>query len=136
MESKKFTVSNMDTKVLFYNKLLNYFLIINKSGFYSYDWIELTLEKVKDIHHLGGTILGSSRGGFDGNKITDALVAKGINQVYLIGGDGTHKGIIALSEEISRRGLLIGIVGLPKTIDNDIPIIDKSFGFETSVAEA
>lgn len=126
----------MDTKVLFYNKLLNYFLIINKSGFYSYDWIELTLEKVKDIHHLGGTILGSSRGGFDGNKITDALVAKGINQVYLIGGDGTHKGIIALSEEISRRGLLIGIVGLPKTIDNDIPIIDKSFGFETSVAEA
>jgi len=136
MESKKFTVSNMDTKVLFYNKLLNYFLIINKSGFYSYDWIELTLEKVKDIHHLGGTILGSSRGGFDGNKITDALVAKGINQVYLIGGDGTHKGIIALSEEISKRGLLIGIVGLPKTIDNDIPIIDKSFGFETSVAEA
>lgn len=126
----------MDTKVLFYNKILNYFLINNKSGFYSYDWIELTLEKVKDIHHLGGTILGSSRGGFDGNKITDALVAKGINQVYLIGGDGTHKGIIALSEEISRRGLLIGIVGLPKTIDNDIPIIDKSFGFETSVAEA
>ncbi len=126
----------MDTKVLFYNKLLNYFLIINKLGFYSYDWIELTLEKVKDIHHLGGTILGSSRGGFDGNKITDALVAKGINQVYLIGGDGTHKGIIALSEEISKRGLLIGIVGLPKTIDNDIPIIDKSFGFETSVAEA
>jgi 6-phosphofructokinase 1 len=136
MESKKFTVSNMDTNVLFNNKLLNYFLINNKSGFYSYDWIELTLEKVKDIHHLGGTILGSSRGGFDGNKITDALVAKGINQVYLIGGDGTHKGIIALSEEISRRGLLIGIVGLPKTIDNDIPIIDKSFGFETSVAEA
>jgi len=51
----------------------------------------------------------------------------------LIGGDGTHRGIIALSEAVSKRKLAIGICGLPKTIDNDIPIIDKSFGFETSV---
>ena len=54
----------------------------------------------------------------------------------MIGGDGTHKGIIALSKEISAMNLKIGVCGLPKTIDNDIPVIDKSFGFETSLHEA
>lgn len=66
----------------------------------------------------------------------DQLEKRGINQLYLIGGDGTHKGINALAIEINKRNLKIAIAGLPKTIDNDIVIIDKSFGFETSVAEA
>lgn len=91
---------------------------------------------VQDIQLQGGTILGSSRGGFKGKEIVEALIAKGINQVYLIGGDGTHRGILELSKEIESRKLKIAVVGLPKTIDNDIPIIDKSFGFETSVSEA
>ena len=57
-------------------------------------------------------------------------------QVYCLGGDGTHRGIQALYNEVKKRKLNISIVGIPKTIDNDIPIIDKSFGFETSVEEA
>eukprot|EP01017_Pseudomicrothorax_dubius_P013325 TRINITY_DN1581_c0_g1_i4.p1 TRINITY_DN1581_c0_g1~~TRINITY_DN1581_c0_g1_i4.p1 ORF type:complete len:548 (+),score=142.06 TRINITY_DN1581_c0_g1_i4:84-1727(+) len=105
-------------------------------GFYSYEWMKLTTDKVRDIHHLGGTILGSSRGGFNLDKIIEALVSKGVTHVYLIGGDGTHRGIEVLSQEIRRRGLRIAICGIPKTIDNDIALIDKSFGFETAVEEA
>lgn len=84
--------------------------------------------------YQGGTIFGSSRGGFDAGKIIDAVVKKGINQVYVIGGDGTHRGIGVLTEELKKRKLEISIVGIPKTIDNDIPYIDKSFGFETAVS--
>ena len=58
--------------------------------------MKLEPKVVKNIHKLGGTILGSSRGGFDADKILNSLVEKGINQVYLIGGDGTHRGINAL----------------------------------------
>ena len=61
-------------------------------GFYSREWILYTSKMVSNIHHLGGTVLGSSRGGFDRKQIVDALVAKGISQVYAIGGDGTHRG--------------------------------------------
>ena len=57
----------------------------------------------------------------------------GVNQVYCLGGDGTHKGILELAKEFRKRKLNIAIVGIPKTIDNDIPIIDNSFGFETAV---
>ena len=56
--------------------------------------------------------------------------------MYIIGGDGTHRGILVLSEELKKRKLEISIIGIPKTIDNDIPIIDKSFGFETAVSES
>ncbi|KAL4469541.1 hypothetical protein ABPG74_004794 [Tetrahymena malaccensis] len=105
-------------------------------GFYQYDWQELTVKDVKEIQRLGGTVLGSSRGGFDKDKIVDNLVKHGITHVYCLGGDGTHRGIQALFNEVRSRKLNISIVGIPKTIDNDIPIIDKSFGFETSVEEA
>lgn len=105
-------------------------------GFYQYDWLELTPEKVKSIHHLGGTILGSSRGGFDLDKIMEALEARHVNHLYVIGGDGTHNGMQKIQAESARRGVKMAVCGLPKTIDNDIPIIDKSFGFETSVEEA
>lgn len=81
------------------------------------------------MQYEGGTSFGSSRGGFDADKIINALVEKGINQLYVIGGDGTHRGIAVLAEEIKKKKLEISIVGIPKTIDNDIPIIDKSFGF-------
>ena len=56
--------------------------------------------------------------------------------VFVIGGDGTHRGVLALQKEIARRNQKIVICGVPKTIDNDIPVIDKSFGFTTSVSEA
>jgi 6-phosphofructokinase 1 len=99
-------------------------------------WKELNPTKVKDIHNYGGTILGTSRGGFNGKKIIDTFVAKGINMVFSIGGDGTHRGILAMWKEIESRGLRIVLAGIPKTIDNDIPIIDRSFGFESSVEQA
>jgi 6-phosphofructokinase 1 len=99
-------------------------------------WIDLNPDEVRDIHTKGGTILGSARGGFDLMKTVDELEDRGINQLYAIGGDGTHYVLNLIHEEISRRGLEIAICGIPKTIDNDIPIIDRSFGFETSCEQA
>ncbi|KAK4269295.1 hypothetical protein QN277_022474 [Acacia crassicarpa] len=105
-------------------------------GFYSRNMIPLTPKVVNNIHKRGGTILGTSRGGSDPSKIVDSIQDRGINQVYIIGGDGTQKGAALIFEEIRRRGLKVAVVGIPKTIDNDIPIIDKSFGFDTAVEEA
>ena len=120
---------------LFYNYKVKtvYGIQFGYRGFYQYDWLELTPEKVKTIHHLGGTILGSSRGGFDLDKIIEGLDARRVNQLYVIGGDGTHYGMQKIQAEVAKRGIKLAVCGLPKTIDNDIPIIDKSFGFETSV---
>ncbi|XP_059456633.1 ATP-dependent 6-phosphofructokinase 3-like isoform X2 [Corylus avellana] len=105
-------------------------------GFYARNTIPLTPKVVNDIHKRGGTILGTSRGGHDTFKIVDSIQDRGINQVYIIGGDGTQKGASVIFEEIRRRGLKVAVAGIPKTIDNDIPVIDKSFGFDTAVEEA
>ncbi|CAA2983356.1 ATP-dependent 6-phosphofructokinase 3-like [Olea europaea var. sylvestris] len=105
-------------------------------GFYSKNTITLTPKSVNDIHKRGGTILGTSRGGHDTMKIVDSIQDRGINQVYIIGGDGTQKGAAVIYEEIRKRGLKVVVAGIPKTIDNDIPVIDKSFGFDTAVEEA
>ncbi|XBI62552.1 hypothetical protein VPH35_043142 [Triticum aestivum] len=105
-------------------------------GFYSRNTVTLTPKSVNDIHKRGGTILGTSRGGHDTAKIVDSLQDRGINQVYIIGGDGTQQGASVIYEEVRRRGLKCAVVGVPKTIDNDIAVIDKSFGFDTAVEEA
>ncbi|KAK4756940.1 hypothetical protein SAY87_007067 [Trapa incisa] len=105
-------------------------------GFYSRNTIPLNPRSVNDIHKRGGTILGTSRGGHDTKKIVDSIQDRGINQVYIIGGDGTQKGAAVIYEEIRRRGLKVAVAGIPKTIDNDIPVIDRSFGFNTAVEEA
>ncbi|KAK3012591.1 hypothetical protein RJ639_009244 [Escallonia herrerae] len=105
-------------------------------GFYSKNTIPLTPKVVNDIHKRGGTILGTSRGGHDTMKIVDSIQDRGINQVYIIGGDGTQKGAAVIYEECRRRGLKVVVAGIPKTIDNDIPVIDRSFGFDTAVEEA
>jgi 6-phosphofructokinase 1 len=97
-----------------------------------HELIELTPDFVKNIHEFGGTILGSSRGGQDVSVMVDTLVSHNIDILFTIGGDGTLKGANALGTEIINRGLNIVVAGIPKTIDNDIDIIDKSFGFETS----
>jgi 6-phosphofructokinase 1 len=91
---------------------------------------------VAQIQHLGGTILGSSRGGFDAERIVGGIVKHGINQVYVIGGDGTHRGAMALSEALVARGVACSVATVPKTIDNDIPLATTTFGFETAVARA
>ena len=108
-------------------------------GFYTdkeKNWMALTPEVVKNIHKQGGTILGSSRGGFEAEKILDSLKESEINMVFVIGGDGTHRGIDALIKAAIERGQVIQIIGVPKTIDNDIPLIDNSFGYNTSVEVA
>ncbi|KAK4745541.1 hypothetical protein SAY87_011853 [Trapa incisa] len=105
-------------------------------GFYSKNTVNLTTRVVNDIHKRGGTIIGTSRGGHDTSKIVDSIQDRGINQVYIIGGDGTQKGAAVIYQEIRRRGLKVAVAGIPKTIDNDIPVIDKSFGFDTAVEEA
>mmetsp|Transcript_44200 Transcript_44200/g.105240 ORF Transcript_44200/g.105240 Transcript_44200/m.105240 type:complete len:564 (+) Transcript_44200:56-1747(+) len=105
-------------------------------GFYTREWKEMTRESVRNIHRRGGTILGSSRGGHDLDKIMEKLIEEGVNQVYVIGGDGTHKGANLISKEAARRKIPMAVCGVPKTIDNDVPFIDKSFGFDTAVQEA
>ncbi|MQL72385.1 hypothetical protein Taro_004695 [Colocasia esculenta] len=105
-------------------------------GFYARNTISLTPKYVNDIHKRGGTVLGTSRGGHVTSKIVDSIHDRGINQVYIIGGDGTQKGASVIFEEAQKRGLKVSVVGIPKTIDNDIAVIDKSFGFDTAVEEA
>jgi 6-phosphofructokinase 1 len=94
--------------------------------------IELTPGIVENIHLYGGSILGSSRGEQDPGQIVDTLEMLNINILFCIGGDGTLRGAHAIQEEINKRNLKICIAGIPKTIDNDINLIDKSFGFETA----
>jgi 6-phosphofructokinase 1 len=96
----------------------------------------LTPEVVKDIHARGGTILGTSRGEQDAATMVDTLVRHGVDMLFVVGGDGTLRGAQKLAAEAMRRELPIAVVGIPKTIDNDIPWIDYSFGFQTAVARA
>ncbi len=99
-------------------------------------WAELTPESVASIHHEGGTILGTSRGSQEIGEMVSTLERSGSDVLFTIGGDGTLRGAGRIAEEIRQRNLAIGVVGLPKTIDNDIAYIERSFGFETAVAEA
>jgi 6-phosphofructokinase 1 len=103
---------------------------------YNHPVIDLTPEKVDAIHLTGGTILGSSRGSQDVSQIVDTLEILSINILFCIGGDGTLRGAHAIHEEIARRNLKIAVAGVPKTIDNDINLIEKSFGFETAFSIA
>lgn len=105
-------------------------------GFYSKNTKILNPKVVNDIHKRGGTFLCTSRGGHDTHKIVDNIEDRGINQVYIIGGDGTQRGAALIYEEVKKRGLQVAVAGIPKTIDNDIAVIDKSFGFDTAVEEA
>ena len=91
---------------------------------------------VSNIHLIGGTILGSSRGDQDVEKIVDTLEIMNINVLFCIGGDGTLRGAHAIYKEIEKRKLKIAVAGIPKTIDNDIDLIQKSFGFETAFSIA
>jgi 6-phosphofructokinase 1 len=98
--------------------------------------VHLTPSTVAHIHHEGGTSLGTSRGEQLPKDMVNRLEELGIGVLFVIGGDGTLRGAMKLVGEIERRGLAIGVVGIPKTIDNDIHFIDKSFGFETAFSSA
>ncbi len=96
----------------------------------------LTPSMVEDIHEHGGTLLGSSRGAQDLGDMVATLERRGVGLLFVIGGDGGLRGASALSGEIARRGLSIGVIGVPKTIDNDLDWISRSFGLVTAVDTA
>ena len=103
---------------------------------YGHAPVELTPATVSRIHEYGGTILGSSRGNQDIGEMVDTLDRMNLGLLFTVGGDGTLRGAQAIAEEIGRRGLKISVIGIPKTIDNDISYVERSFGFETAVSGA
>ena len=98
--------------------------------------IMLTPDIVTGINETGGTILGSSRGNQDVAVMVDTLERMRIGILFCIGGDGTQRGALAISDAAARRGLRLSVIGIPKTIHNDISYVRKTFGFETAVSEA
>ena len=103
---------------------------------YGYSPITLNPDVVDSIQEDGGTILGSSRGMQDPSIMVDTLMRLNINVLFCIGGDGTLRGAHAIAEEVKKRRQPISVIGIPKTIDNDLNLIDRTFGFETAVLSA
>jgi 6-phosphofructokinase 1 len=103
---------------------------------YGYEPIPLTPDFVKDIHEKGGSVLSSSRGSQAPSEIVDFLQRKGINLLFTIGGDGTLRGALAIQQEVKKRGLAISVIGIPKTIDNDIAFVERTFGLESAFSIA
>ena len=96
----------------------------------------LDCDYVDDIHREGGTVLDTSRGPVDTNIAVDNLIALGVDILFTIGGDGTQRGGNDLFQEARRRGHALSVVGIPKTIDNDVAYVARTFGFQTAVEEA
>ncbi len=103
---------------------------------YEHRIVPLNRDSVRGIHTVGGTMLKTSRGPQDIQKIVDRLEELEISMLFLIGGDGTMRAAEKIYDEITERKLLISLIGIPKTIDNDIPYVSRSFGFDTAVAKA
>lgn len=111
-----------------YNGLLNT---------YENSFVKLSRESVDSIHTVGGSFLGSSRGGGkETEKIVDALQKLSVDIIFIIGGDGTQKGASEIAKEALKRDYPLSVIGIPKTIDNDLAFIERTFGFETAVAKA
>jgi 6-phosphofructokinase 1 len=98
--------------------------------------IWLNAEMVDHIHQRGGTLLGTSRGPVSPDIIVDFLEQRGINLLFAVGGDGTQRGAHAVVEEVQRRKLKISVIGIPKTIDDDVQYVNRSFGYFTAIEKA
>ncbi len=98
--------------------------------------VTITPSFVHEIHQRGGTILGSSRGPVDTGVAVDNLIRRGVNILFTVGGDGTQRGAFELYKEAQRRGHALSVVGVPKTIDNDVSFVSRTFGYLTAVEEA
>jgi len=98
--------------------------------------VAITERFVKDIHYMGGTVLGTSRGAHDPEDMVDFMVDEEIDILFCIGGDGTQRGAHRLRQEIARRKLPMAVIGIPKTIDNDVPYVELSFGYVTALEVA
>ena len=103
---------------------------------YGHDVWEMTPESVSSIHEFGGTVLGTSRGPQSAEDICDALERMNVSALFMIGGDGTMRAAGKIMDEIKSRSCKISIIGIPKTIDNDINFVARSFGFDTAVEKA
>jgi 6-phosphofructokinase 1 len=100
---------------------------------FGHDIIDLTPDFVCNILDMGGSILGSSRGPQPIDDIVDSLERMNIGILFTIGGDGTLMAATKIADAVTERGLKISIIGIPKTIDNDIHMVSRSFGFDTAV---
>lgn len=100
---------------------------------YGHNLIHLTPDFVVNIHKQGGSVLGSSRGPQDIGEIIDCLDRMNVGVLFMIGGDGTLMAATRIADAILERNLKIGVIGVPKTIDNDIYLVSRSFGFDTAV---
>jgi len=100
------------------------------------EWVNLTPESVQDIHRLGGSVLVADRGNPAHSDIAQVLKSKNVRQFFVLGGDGTHKGAMSTFKAMTEIGHECAVVGVPKTIDNDVQLIDRSFGFDSACAEA
>ncbi len=98
--------------------------------------VKITPEFVECVHQQGGTILGSSRGPVDIGRAVENLIARGVNILFTVGGDGTQRGANDLYQEARKRGHALSVVGVPKTIDNDVAFVSRTFGFFSAVEEA
>lgn len=101
-----------------------------------HELVKLSPETVKDITSIGGSILSTSRGPQDVNTVVNYLAGLKINILFCIGGDGTIRAAEFITARIKKRGLKIAVVCIPKTIDNDLNLIQKSFGFDTAIEKA
>lgn len=98
--------------------------------------ILLSPESVEGIHDMGGSILGSSRGAQDPGVMVSFLKRERINLLLCVGGEGTQSGALDIHREAQKRGYPLAVVGIPKTIDNDIPFVSMTFGFNTAIEKA
>jgi len=98
--------------------------------------VVMTPAFVDDIHQEGGTVLGTSRGPVDTAVAVDNLIQRRVNLLFTIGGDGTQLGGNELFQEAQRRGYPLAVVGIPKTVDNDVAFVSRTFGYFTAVEEA
>ena len=98
--------------------------------------IPLTPDFVDDIHKSGGTIISTSRGPVETSVAVDNLIRRKVNILFVVGGDGTQRGGAEIFQEASRRGHALAVVGIPKTIDNDVPFVSRTFGYLTAIEEA
>jgi len=125
---------------LYYNYSVDNIIGIQNGlwGFYTASLPPVKLDPVivDMVSNKGGTILGSSRGGYDEERLVQAIKELRINQLYIVGGDGTHRAAHGISAACRKRNMRVCVAGIPKTIDNDIGIIDRSFGFTTALDES
>src|SRR3954463_8882990 len=98
--------------------------------------VKITPGFIDGIHQKGGTILGSSRGPVDIGRAVENLIARNVNILFTVGGDGTQRGANDFYQEARKRGFALSVVGVPKTIDNDVGFVSRTFGFMTAIEEA